>query len=172
MAPGTLVSVLGCGVLLQGVAGIGKSELALGLVDRGHRLVADDAPEFSVMSSGVVMGSAQKGFSGFIEVRGIGVLNLARIYSAAVTQASVQLDLILKMEYVDCVGHDRILGRYGVEKICGQEVSWRSLPVSAGRNLPLLVETLVRIQQLSDQGYEAGEDLLAKLNATMRQGAA
>lgn len=172
MTPGTLISVLGYGVLLQGEAGIGKSELALGLVDRGHRLVADDAAEFSVTPSGAVMGTVQPGFSGFIEVRGVGVLNLVRIYGAAATQASVQLNLILKMEHVDCVGHDRILGQCGIEKICSQEVSWRGLPVSVGRNLPLLVETLVRVQQLSDQGYDAGEDFLARLKATMRQGAA
>jgi HPr kinase/phosphorylase len=172
VTPGTLVSVLGCGVLLQGMAGIGKSELALGLVDRGHQLVADDGPEFSVTPSGVIMGSAPAGFAGFIEVRGIGVLNLVRIYSVAATQASVQLGLILKMEQMNCVEYDRIQGRYGVEKMCGQEVPWRGLPVSAGRNLPLLVETLVRVQQMSDQGYDAGEEFLARVNATMQQGAA
>lgn len=172
VTPGTLVSVLGCGVLLQGADGIGKSELALGLVDRGHQLVADDGPEFSVTPSGVVMGAAPAGFSGFIEVRGMGVLNLARIYGVSATQVAVQLGLILKMEHINCVEHDRILGRRGVEKIGGQEVPWRGLPVSAGRNLPLLVETLVRVQQLSAQGYDAGEEFLAKVNATMRRGTA
>src|SRR5512139_1659958 len=97
VTPGTLISVLDCGVLLQGDAGIGKSELALGLVDRGHRLVADDAVEFSVTPFGAVIGAAQPGFSGFIEVRGIGVLNLSRVYSASAIQTSARLDLILKM---------------------------------------------------------------------------
>lgn len=170
--PGTLISLFNRGVLLQGDAGIGKSELALGLIDRGHCLVADDAPELSLNTHGEIIGSTPPGFSGFIEARGIGVINVERLYGAGSTAPSVRLDLILKMERIDCDDASRVAARCGVEHICGRDVPWRVLPVKEGRNMPLLAEILVRIQLLSEQGYDAGADFLARLNAVMQKGVA
>lgn len=165
---GAMVEVFGLGVLLRGCSGSGKSDLALGLVDRGHRLVADDQVEFTVVD-GQLLGACRAGCAGFIEVRGLGVINLARLYGDAAVQAQAPLVLALSLETAD----DRQYGRLHCQRrdwsLLGVSVTELVLPCSRGRDLPLLVETAVRLSRLWQQGYDAAAELEANLVALMRE---
>jgi HPr kinase/phosphorylase len=170
---GTMVEVFGLGVLLRGGSGSGKSDLALGLVDRGHRLVADDLVEFGV-SNGQLLGSCRAGCCGFIEIRGLGVVNLARLYGEQALQPQAPLGLVLTLETVD----DRQLhGRWNCQRrdwsLLGVGVTELLLPFdlnwdpNRGRDLPLLVETAVRLSRLWQQGYDGAAELEAILATLM-----
>lgn len=164
---GTLVEVLGMGVLLTGSSGCGKSDLALGLVDRGHRLVADDQVAFRVVN-GQLVGSSPLGGAGFIEIHGLGVVNLARLYGEQVLCQALPLGLVLALKTADDV--PRVLG----ERLHCQQRDWAYLGVSVkevllpcgrGRDLPLLVETAVRLSRHWQQGHDDAAEFEVKLSA-------
>lgn len=169
---GTMVEVFGLGVLLQGRSGSGKSDLALGLVDRGHRLVADDMVEFAA-SSGRLTGSSRAGCAGFIEVRGLGVFNLKHLYGERAISSDVPLGLVLTLETAD----DAQLWRNGERLHCqrrewpllGVSVTELILPSSKVRDLPLLVESAVRLSRLWQQGYDGAAELEASLATLMSE---
>lgn len=144
---GTLVEVSGVGVLLTGVSGSGKSDLAFGLVDRGHRLVADDLVEFRV-ANGQLIGSCRPGCAGFIGIHGLGVVNLARIYGEQLLCQAVPLGLVLRLETADerqAAPNDRLYGQQRDWMLLGVSVRELLLPCGRGRDLPLLVELAVRL---------------------------
>ncbi len=164
---GTLVEVLGMGVLLTGSSGCGKSDLALGLVDRGHRLVADDQVAFRVVN-GQLVGSCPPGGAGFIEIHGLGVVNLARLYGEQVLCQALPLGLVLTLKTADDV--PRVLG----ERLYCQQRDWAYLGVSVkevllpcgrGRDLPLLVEVAVRLSRHWQQGHDDAAEFEVKLSA-------
>jgi len=169
--PGVMLEVLGQGVLLQGESGIGKSDLALGLVARGHRLVADDMVQFE-RRDGHLHGRACHGCEGFLEVSGLGVVNLRELYGEQVVSGSAPLTLVLALERdmprdydgLQPVVFDWQLLELGVP-------AWR-LPCDNQRDMPLIVETAVRLNQARVQGYDACSDLQSSLNAQIRKGAA
>ncbi len=159
------------GVLLRGRSGSGKSDLALGLVDRGHSLVADDQVEFVVVD-GRLVGRCRAGCGEFIEIRGLGVVNLARLYGKWAVRQLAPLGLVLTLETADdrdgfSRGHLSPL--WGNWNLLGVDVAELTLPHGRGRDLPLLVEMAVRLNHLRQQGYDATVEWEANLATLMRE---
>ena len=158
---GVFMEVLGIGVLLAGDSNVGKSELALDLITRGHRLVADDAPEFARIAPDILQGSCPQLLRGFLEVRGLGVLNIRSMYGDNAMKASKYLRLIINLRHfreLDLDAIDRLHGDIRSREILGIAVPEVTLPVAPGRNLAVLVEAAVRNHLLRMNGYNAGED--------------
>lgn len=159
---GVMMEVLGIGVLITGDSSVGKSELALELVSRGHTLVADDAPEFRKIAHNRIEGSCPRLLRNFLEVRGLGVLNIQRMYGHASTRYHKILRFIVRLEIM---GSDRIEAQrdrlHNPERTCnvlGVEISELSIPVAPGRNLAVLVEAAVRNYLLRGDGYDSAVD--------------
>ena len=167
---GVFMEVLGIGVLLTGPSGIGKSELALELVSRGHRLVADDAPIFMLSGPDTIKGSCPPPLRDFIEVRGLGVLNIRAMFGDSAVKKTKQLRLVIHIEYLDdeqLAQVDRLRGSQDSIDILGIGITQIVLPVAAGRNLAVLVETAVRNHVLVFRGYNAADDFLGKHDAQL-----
>lgn len=159
---GVFLDVLGMGVLLVGDPGIGKSELALEMVVRGHRLIADDAPEVARIGPETLEGSCPPLLRDFLEVRGLGVLNVRAMFGEGAVQRREQLNLIVNMRSFDeeaLAQMDRLRGSLSTRSILGVSIPEVTLPVAPGRNLAVLLETAVRNQILRLRGYDAGVDL-------------
>lgn len=162
---GVFMEVHGMGVLLCGQAGIGKSELALELINRGHRLIADDAPEFSRSAGDTVRGRCPEALRDFLEVRGLGILNIREMYGDSAIKPSKNLRLIVRlimMEDVKDHGYDRLEGSYRSFSFMDVDIPEVLIPVAPGRSLAVLVEAAARqhIQLLS--GYNATQDFILK----------
>jgi HPr kinase/phosphorylase len=169
--PGVMLEVLGQGVLLQGESGIGKSDLALGLVARGHRLVADDLVEFERRDE-QLHGRARQGCAGFLEVGGLGIINLHQLYGSQTVCAEAPLTLVLSLENELSPDYDGLQPVAFDWRLLELSVpAWR-LPCTGKRDMPLIVETAVRLNQARQQGYDACSELQSSLNALMRKGAA
>ncbi len=175
---GVLMDVHGTGVLITGEASVGKSELALELVSRSHILVADDAPEFRRIAPGTVEGRCPPLLQDFLEVRGLGVLNIARMYGDAHTRSRKILRFIVNLENVqpndfevsleDIVG-ERLGAPDAPRDVLGVSIPQRTIPVAPGRNLAVLVEAAVRDYILRSGGYNATRDLVAKQAQALTQ---
>lgn len=163
---GVLMDVLGTGVLITGDSGVGKSELALELVSRGHILVADDAPEFRRIAPETLEGSCPPLLRDFLEVRGLGILNIARMYGHAHTRRRKILKFIIKLRSMEASelleSIDRLSDAHRERDILGVTITERTLPVAPGRNLAVLVEAAVRNHILMKTGYDASIDLTQK----------
>jgi len=159
---GVFMDVLGMGVLIMGSSGTGKSELALELVSRGHRLVADDTPEFYRVSSTVLNGTCPvAGMTPFLEVRGLGILNVQALFGDSAIKKEKFLRLIVQLEHMttqQLQNIDRLQGDYRVRRILDVEVPEIGLPVAPGRNLAVLLECAVRNYSLKVQGYNAADE--------------
>lgn len=168
---GVMMDVHGTGVLITGDASVGKSELALELISRGHILVADDAPEFTRIAPGTLECQCPALLRDFLEVRGLGVLNIALMYGDAHTRDRKILRFIVHLLPVSgedfdrnlaSIAGDRIGEPSGIREVLGVNVSQRTIPVAPGRNLAVLVEAAVRDQILRAGGYSASQDLVEK----------
>ncbi|MBW9259394.1 MAG: HPr(Ser) kinase/phosphatase [Candidatus Thiodiazotropha sp. (ex. Lucinisca nassula)] len=162
---GVYMEVLGKGVLLSGDPAIGKSELALALISRGHRLVADDATEFYKTGTNTLSGRCPKVLQDFLEVRGLGLINVRAIFGNSAIKPNKQLHLIIDLLYFDdkkLDNMDRLEGRHSHRTLLGVDVPQTSLPVGAGRNLAILVETAVRQHMLKMDGYNATQDFIER----------
>ena len=162
---GVFMEVMGRGVLLTGEAGIGKSELALELVNRGHRLIADDAPSFARIAPDILNGSCPSLLAGFLEVRGLGILNIRAMFGDSAIKPNKYLRLIVHLERQDrmqLAELDRLAGSNSSRWLLGGEIPQITLPVAPGRSLAILVEAAVRNHQLQRQGYIASEDFLQR----------
>ncbi len=160
---GVFMEVLGTGVLITGESSVGKSELALELISRGHRLVADDAPEFTRIGPDIVDGRSPSMLKGFMEVRGLGVLNIREMYGDNAIKSNKYLRLIIHMERMyrnDKKEFNRLTGQNAVEKILNVEVPITVIPVAPGRNLAVIVEAAVRNHILRNNGYDASQQLI------------
>ena len=161
---GVLVEVYGEGILILGDSGIGKSELAIELVKRGHRLVADDAVELRKVSNRQIMGTAPENIRHFIELRGIGSVNVARVYGVGAVKLSESLDLVVQLEAWDPTKNYQ---RTGLENeyydILGVSIPSTSIPVSPGRNLAVVLETAAINNRQKKMGYNAARELLIRL---------
>jgi HPr kinase/phosphorylase len=170
---GVLMDVLGMGVLITGASSVGKSELALELISRGHTLVADDAPEFRNIAPDTLEGKCPEMLQDFLEVRGLGVLNIRRMYGHASTRHRKILKFIIHLEAMDfeelASKIDRLDGRRCTRNILGVEIFERTIPVAPGRNLAVLVEAAVRSYMLGSSGYNAVDDLTNKQKHLMEQ---
>ena len=161
---GVLVEVYGEGILLVGDSGVGKSETAIELVKRGHRLVADDAVELRKVSNRQIMGTAPENIRHFIELRGIGIVNVARVYGVGAVKLSESLDLVVQLETWDPTKNYQ---RTGLENeyydILGVSIPSTSIPVSPGRNLAVVLETAAINNRQKKMGYNAARELLIRL---------
>ena len=161
---GVLVEVYGEGILILGESGVGKSELAIELVKRGHRLVADDAVELRKVSNRQIMGTAPENIRHFIELRGIGIVNVARVFGVGAVKVSESLDLVVQLEAWDPTKNYQ---RTGLESECyeilGVNIPSTSIPVSPGRNLAVVLETAAINNRQKKMGYNAAKELLTRL---------
>jgi HPr kinase/phosphorylase len=160
---GVFLEVLGTGVLLTGESSVGKSELALELLSRGHRLIADDAPEFTCVGPDLLTGRSPGVLKDFMEVRGLGVLNIREMYGDNALKDNKYLRLIIHLERLSAeqlAEVDRLEGSRKLRNILGVDISEVLLPVAPGRNLAVLVEAAVRNHILRLSGYDATEELM------------
>ena len=161
---GVLVEVFGEGILLLGESGVGKSETAMELVKRGHRLIADDAVEIKKVSSRSLVGSAPENIRHFIELRGIGIINASRLFGAGAVKLTEKIDLVIKMEPWDV---NKVYDRMGLEnqthEILDLKIPSLTIPVKPGRNLAVIIEVAAMNNRQKKLGYNAAEDLLKKL---------
>ena len=164
---GVLVEVFGEGILLLGESGVGKSETAMELVKRGHRLIADDAVEIKKVSSKSLVGSAPENIRHFIELRGIGIINASRLFGAGAVKLTEKIDLVIKMEPWDV---NKVYDRMGLEnqthEILDLKIPSLTIPVKPGRNLAVIIEVAAMNNRQKKLGYNAAEDLLNKLGMT------
>jgi serine kinase of HPr protein (carbohydrate metabolism regulator) len=169
---GVLMRVHGVGVLLTGASGVGKSELALELLSRGHRLIADDAAEFTI-ERGRVRGRCPPLLRGFLEARSLGILNVGRLYGRRSLLASTQLDLVIALDQAapnSESGIERLSGRRSQCRVLDTEIEQISIPLRLGHNLAVLVEAACRDYKLRRAGYRADEDMTRRqLSAIRRQ---
>ena len=170
---GVLMDVLGMGVLITGKSSVGKSELALELVSRGHTLIADDAAEFRNIAPDTIEGKCPELLQDFLEVRGLGVLNIRKMYGDASTRRRKILKFIVHLEAMDyeelANSVDRLDGKKRLQNILGVDIPERTIPVAPGRNLSVLVEAAVRSHMLTTNGYDPVADLAAKQQSVMEQ---
>ena len=160
---GVLVEVYGEGILILGESGVGKSETAVELVKRGHRLIADDAVELRRVSNRTIVGTAPENIRHFIELRGIGIINVARVFGSGAVKASERVDLVVELQPWD---KTKNYSRTGLEsetiELLGLEVPYTVVPVHPGRNLAVILETAAICNRQKKMGYNAAEELMAK----------
>jgi HPr kinase/phosphorylase len=162
---GVFMEVTTIGVLLAGPSGVGKSELALELITRGHRLVADDAPEFSRIAPEIVNGTCPPTLVDFLEVRGLGILNVRQLFGDSAVKSSKYLRLIIRLERLEkaeLIDIDRLSGSYRMRKILDVDIPEITVPVAPGRNLAVLVECAARNHILRNSGYNSSEDFIGR----------
>ena len=161
---GVFVEVYGEGILILGESGIGKSETAIELVKRGHRLIADDAVEIKRVSSKSLIGSAPDNIKHFIELRGIGIINASRIFGVGAVKPTEKVDLIINLELWDV---NKVYDRMGIEnqttEILGLQIPSMTIPVKPGRNLAVIIEVAAMNSRQKKLGYNAAQDLLNRL---------
>jgi HPr kinase/phosphorylase len=167
---GVFMEVLGMGVLLVGDPAIGKSELALDLISRGHRLIADDAPQFARVAPETLDGTCPPLLRDFLEVRGLGVLNIRAMFGEGAVVQSRHLNLVINlraMTSAELASIDRLAGSLSGRNILGVTVPEVTMPVAPGRHLAILVEAAVRHQILRIRGYDAGVDFVERQSRAM-----
>ncbi len=152
------------GILMLGESGVGKSETAIELIKRGHRLIADDAVEIRKVSSKSLVGSAPENIRHFIELRGIGIINASRIFGVGAVKLTEKIDMVMNIEPWD---NNKVYDRMGLEEqkteILGIEVPSVTIPVRPGRNLAVIIEVAAMNNRQKKLGYNAAQDLLGKL---------
>jgi len=161
---GTLVEVFGVGVLIKGESSVGKSEAALGLIERGHRLISDDIVRVKKKEDSNLIGSGPELTRHLMEIRGIGIINVAHLYGAVCVRPDKTLDLVVNLEEWD----DRhFYDRVGLEEksidVLGISVPYHLLPVKPGRDVVLLLETIALNHRLKKMGYHSAKEFNAKL---------
>lgn len=165
---GVLIEIYGEGVFITGESGVGKSETAIELVKRGHRLVADDAVEIRKVSNISLVGSSPDNIRHFLELRGIGIINARRLFGMGAVKLTEKIDLIVEMELWN---PEKIYDRMGVDNqytsILGVKVPSLTIPVKPGRNLAVIMEVAAMNNRQKKMGYNAAQELLDKLGLDM-----
>lgn len=162
---GVFIEVIDQGVLITGPSCIGKSELALVLIERGHHLIADDCVIISKNDSDELVGHCPPPLQDFLEVRGLGILNIRALFGDQALRANKPLQLIIQLfnaSAEELATMDRLAGLHAQQNILGTEVAQVSIPVAAGRNLAILVESAVRNHCLKNKGYHASSDFIKR----------
>jgi HPr kinase/phosphorylase len=170
---GVFLEVLGMGVLLSGKASVGKSELALELINRGSRLVADDAPEFSRIAPDIIDGLCPPLLQDFLEVRGLGIINIRAMYGDSAIKRNKYLRLVVKLVKMnddELSRLDRLAGTYATTHLLGLDIPEVTVPVAPGRNLAILVETAVRNHIMRLKGYDAAADFVERQRQAIEKG--
>ncbi len=168
---GELVEVYGEGVLIMGESGIGKSEAALELVKRGHRLVADDVVELRKVSDATLVGSSPDITRYLIELRGIGIVDVKTLFGVAAVKNTQSVDMVIKLEEWD---RNKEYDRLGLEEeyteFLGNQVVCYNLPVRPGRNLAIIVETAAVNSRQRKMGYNAAQELYKRVQENLNMG--
>ena len=168
---GVLVDVYGVGVLIMGESGIGKSEAALELIKRGHRLVTDDVVEIRKVSDDTLVGSAPDITRHFIELRGIGIIDVKTLFGVESVKDTQSVDLVIKLEEWD---RDKEYDRLGLHEeyteYLGNKVVCHSLPIRPGRNLAIIVEAAAVNHRQKKMGYNAAQELYNRVTQNIMKG--
>ena len=167
---GVFMDVFGVGVLITGKSGIGKSELALGLINRHHRLVADDSVFCTKQANDQIIGKCSPVLQDFLEVRGLGILNIRALFGDTAIKHNKRLQLIVdisQMSASDLSEIDRLHGMHRACTILGIDIPEVTIPVAPGRSLSILLEVAVRNQILKQTGYDASKDFIKQQNSHM-----
>lgn len=161
---GVLVEVYGEGCLLTGDSGVGKSETAIELIKRGHRLVADDAVEIRRTAQTTLYGQSPDNIRHFIELRGIGIINARKLFGMGAIKLQEKIDMVINLEQWDSA---KVYDRMGLDneymKILGVEVPTLTIPVKPGRNLAVIIEVAAMNNRQKKMGYNAARELLKNL---------
>lgn len=165
---GVLIEIYGEGVLILGESGVGKSETAIELVKRGHRLVADDAVEIRKTSNITLVGSSPDNIRHFIELRGIGIVNARQLFGIGAVKINEKIDMVIELEQWN---PEKIYDRMGMDNhymsILGVKVPYLTIPVKPGRNLAVILEVAAMNNRQKKMGYNAAEELLKQLGLNM-----
>ncbi|MBD5143487.1 MAG: HPr(Ser) kinase/phosphatase [Oscillospiraceae bacterium] len=165
---GVLIEIYGEGIFLTGESGVGKSETAIELVKRGHRLVADDAVEIRKVSNISLVGSSPDNIRHFLELRGIGIINARRLFGMGAVKMTEKIDLVVEMELWN---PEKIYDRMGIDteyaSILGVKVPCLTIPVKPGRNLAVILEVAAMNNRQKKMGYNAATELLDRLGMDM-----
>ena len=168
---GVLVDVFGEGVLIMGESGIGKSEAALELIKRGHRLVTDDVVEIKKVSDETLIGTAPDITRHFIELRGIGIIDVKSLFGVESIKETQGIDMVIKLEEWD---KDKEYDRLGLEEtyteILGNRVVSHNIPIRPGRNLAVIVETAAVNWRQRKMGYNAAQELYNRVQQNLNKG--
>ena len=161
---GVFVEVYGEGVLILGDSGVGKSETAVELIKRGHRLIADDAVEIKKTGAKVIVGSSPENIRHFIELRGIGIINARRIFGMGAVKLHEKIDMVVELEPWDS---EKVYDRIGAEsqktEILGVRIPYTVVPVQPGRNLAVIIEVAAMNNRQKKMGYNAARELMHSL---------
>ena len=161
---GVLVEVYGEGILILGDSGIGKSELAIELVKRGHRLVADDAVELRKVSNRQIMGTAPENIRHFIELRGIGIVDVRRIFGVGAIKMTEKVELVINLEpWEDGKQYDRLGMDSQTTSILDIAVPSLTIPVKPGRNLAVIIEVAAMNDRQKKMGFNAAKELQERM---------
>ena len=165
---GVLMDIYGIGVLITGESGIGKSEAALELIKRGHRLVTDDVVELRKVSDDTLVGSAPDITKHFIELRGIGIVDVKALFGAAAVMDTQQVNMVIRLEDWD---KDKEYDRLGLEEnyteYLGNKVVCHTLPIRPGRNLAIICESAAANHRQKQMGYNAAQELYARVQSSL-----
>ena len=170
---GVYMGVHALGVLITGPSGVGKSEVALELITRGHRLIADDAPQFSRIAPDIIDGTCPSALQDFLEVRGLGIINVRELFGDSAIKTNKYLRLIIRLESLDkdtLVRIDRLEGSYRTQRVLDLDIPEITLPVAPGRNLAVLLECAARNHMLRMSGYNASDEFSDRQRILLEQG--
>ena len=167
---GVMVEIYGEGVLIQGESGVGKSEVAIELIKRGHRLVADDAVEIKLTSHNTLMATAPELIRGYMELRGIGVIDVIRLLGMGAIKLNQQIDMVINLEpWNDKAVYDR----FGLEShftdILGVQIPSVTIPVKPGRNLASIVEVAAMNNRNRKMGHNAAQELTDRMDRIFQE---
>ncbi len=157
---GVLVEVFGVGVLITGESGVGKSETALELIERGHRLICDDAVEIRCISGNILMGEAANRITGHhMEIRGLGIINVAHLFGVSAIRDKKQIQLMVHLEDWDPnKTYDRIGSEEKMEEMMGVHSPSLRIPVKPGRNIAVIIEVAAMTERLKKMGYYSAKE--------------
>jgi HPr kinase/phosphorylase len=165
---GVLVDIYGIGILISGSSGIGKSETALELVKRGHRLIADDAVEIRQSAPNVLIGNAPELIKHLLEIRGVGIINVMTLFGAGAIRNNTRINVVINLEIWQ---QDKQYDRLGLDeettRIIDTDVTLVTIPVRPGRNLAVIVEVAAMNYRLKRMGYNAAQQFTNKLTETL-----
>jgi HPr kinase/phosphorylase len=157
---GVLMEVFGIGMLIQGPSGVGKSECALALIERGHRLVADDVVEIRCVSGNVLLGKGTNPVtSHHMEIRGLGIINITHLFGVGAVRDEKRVQMVVRLEEWDPKrNYDRVGGETGTVEIMGVRVPHLLIPIKPGRNVSIIVETAAMNERLKKMGFNSSEE--------------